>query len=70
MYADGLCACTACVCADAAAWQVLSLVDENFAAGVRYAIDNSYNETTNVLIYNMGNAHTQVWLDCLLLCQQ
>ena len=40
--------------------QVLSLVDENFAAGVRYAIDNPYNETTNVLIYNMGNAHTQV----------
>jgi hypothetical protein len=37
-------------------------VDENFAAGVRFAIDNVYNETTNVLIYNMGNTHTQVRL--------
>lgn len=40
--------------------QVLSLVDENFAAGVRYSIDFTYNETTHILIYNMGNTQTQV----------
>lgn len=40
--------------------QVLALVDENFAAGVRFSIDNTYNETTNILIYNMGACHTQV----------
>ena len=40
--------------------QVLGIVDENFAAGVLYAIDNTYNETTNVLVYNMGASSTQV----------
>lgn len=44
--------------------QVVSLVDETFAAGVRFAIDNVYNETTNVLVYNMGNSHTQVQKRC------
>ena len=40
--------------------QVLGMVDENFAAGVLYAIDNVYNTTTNVLVYNMGASSTQV----------
>lgn len=46
--------------AELAGLNVLSLVDENFAAGVRYSIDFTANETTNILIYNMGNTHTQV----------
>jgi molecular chaperone DnaK (HSP70) len=42
------------------ALQVLGLVDENFAAGVLYGIDNVYNETYNVIVYNMGATSTQV----------
>ena len=36
------------------------MVDENFAAGVLYAIDNVHNTTYNVLVYNMGASSTQV----------
>jgi hypothetical protein len=39
---------------------VLGIVDENFAAGVLYAIDYVYNTTYNLLVYNMGATSTQV----------
>ena len=39
---------------------MLGIVDENFAAGVLYAIDNVHNSTYNVMVYNLGSTATQV----------
>ncbi|RYY86986.1 hypothetical protein EON63_04795 [archaeon] len=40
--------------------QVLSLIEENTAAALHYAIDRTFEQPSNVLYYNMGAGSTQV----------
>jgi len=47
--------------ADIAGLKVISLIDETTAAAVQHGIYNEFtNETTNILIFNMGAASTKV----------
>mmetsp|Transcript_97720 Transcript_97720/g.237651 ORF Transcript_97720/g.237651 Transcript_97720/m.237651 type:complete len:855 (+) Transcript_97720:53-2617(+) len=45
--------------AELAGMRVLGLVDENVAAGVRFGMERKFNESHNLLIYNVGAMATQ-----------
>jgi len=39
-----------------------SLITENSAAALQYAIDKQFNKTENIIFYNMGSSYTQATL--------
>lgn len=50
--------------------QILGLIDENTAAALLFAVDNVYEQPTNIIFYNLGASSLQVSLvpSCPLSC--
>lgn len=46
--------------AEIAGLNVLSLMDENTAAALLFAVDNVYTQPTYIVFYNMGASSLQV----------